>query len=210
MSQVAALMEPSGKSTLLAAICRLAELSHGEIFLDRVAISSVPHEVLRSRILVLPQQALFVPGSVRLNCFAPEDRSDDQLIEVLDEAGLWDVTRLRGGLDVEIDNIALSHGQQQLFRFACAALHNSPLVLLDEPTSSVDAETDARIQDLMYVQFRQQTMVVVAHRLHTLMRCDEVIVLGSGKILEHAPPLQLLERKDSHFCKLWEMQNSRT
>ena len=195
----------SGKSSLLAAICRLLELDTGRILIDGVDISTVPCEFLRTRVTALPQDAISLPGTVRFNVFPPDDCSDADIITALQKVGLWDAVHERGGLDADMGTLSLSHGQRQLFRIACATLRKRPLLLLDETTSSLDEETDAKTKALIWEEFRHATVVIVAHRLTTIMDCDQIVMMERGSVVETGAP-QKLSQGPSRLRQMWDSQ----
>lgn len=113
-------------------------------------------------------------------------------------------------LDTAMDTDFLSHGQRQLFCLARALLKSSSKVLiLDEPTSSVDNQTDAQMQQVIRDEFRGHTVVMIAHRLSSLIDFDKVAVLDNGRLVEFGPPAELLENPAGHFSKLYNKSSSK-
>jgi ATP-binding cassette subfamily C (CFTR/MRP) protein 1 len=122
---------------------------------------------------------------------------------MLEKVFLWDKIFERGGLNVEFDTLGLSHGQQQLFSLARAMLNKRKVVLLDEATSSLDRQTDEAIQKVIREEFKECTVLAVAHRLETIGDADVVVVVDRGKIVEVGDP-KVLREEDSLFRALWE------
>lgn len=193
----------SGKSTLLSVLLRLLSIQEGQILIDSIDISTLPSQTIRQSINVIPQSPFFIPGSVRLNLhFDPQTtRSDESLITALRKTNLWDIIASRGGLDADISTIALSHGQQQLFCLAAAILKKSNIVVIDEATSGVDEETEKRMNVLMREEFKDCTVICIAHRFEMALEFDLVVVLGRGEIVEMGPPEVLVEER-GEFWKL--------
>lgn len=202
----------SGKSSLILSLVRLLDQTSGSLTIDGVDLSKVPRHIIRSHLIALPQDAIKLAGSVRFN-LNPEfsDISDDSLISILSKVHLWDDISPRGGLDVEVSDLNLSHGQQQLFSLAYAILRrqttNAHILLLDEATSSVDTQTDTLMQDLIRKEFEGCTVIAVAHRLTTIADFDRVAVLDKGNLIEFDTPKALLRREGSAFKTLRESQH---
>ncbi|HET6753926.1 MAG TPA: ABC transporter ATP-binding protein [Jiangellaceae bacterium] len=183
-----AIVGPSGagKSTTLALVERFYEPSSGTVRLDGVDVSTLPRDDVRRRIAYVEQEAPVLAGSIADNLrLAAPDATDDELIDVLDEVGLSDlVERTDRGLDVLVgdDGVLLSGGQRQRLAWARAFLASPDLLLLDEPTSSVDSRTEQVLQDALRATARDRTVLVVAHRLATVADSDRIVVLDGGRI----------------------------
>jgi len=146
-----------------------------------------------------------LPGNIRENLDPLKTvDSDEILVDALFRAGMLETISSRGGLDADFESIGLSHGQKQLFCLARALLSKSPLVLLDEATSSVDHHSDDQAQKVLAEAFKEKTMLVVAHRLETIADLDLVVVMENGRIVEIGDPRELKSKSDSFFQKLWE------
>jgi ABC-type multidrug transport system fused ATPase/permease subunit len=183
-----AIVGPSGagKSTTLALVERFYEPSSGTVRLDGVDVSTVPRNDVRRRIAYVEQEAPVLAGSIADNLrLAAPDATDDELMDVLDEVGLSDlVERTDRGLDVPVgdDGVLLSGGQRQRLAWARAFLASPDLLLLDEPTSSVDSRTEQVLQGALRAAARERTVLVVAHRLATVADSDRIVVLDGGRI----------------------------
>ncbi len=116
-------------------IFRMMELTGGSITIDGVDISTLPRNEIRSRIVGVPQDAYLMIGSVRFNADPQQAATDDAIITALKAVKLWDVISEKGGLDADVDEVHLSHGQKQLFCLARAMLRPSKILILDEATS---------------------------------------------------------------------------
>jgi ATP-binding cassette subfamily C (CFTR/MRP) protein 1 len=125
----------SGKSSLISTILRILDLDHGSITIDGVDISRVSRSHVRSRLNTIPQQAFFLHGTIRLNVNPQGDLEDDTIINSLQAVNLWTYIESKGGLDEEMSEDFLSHGQQQLFCLARALCKPSRILIMDESTS---------------------------------------------------------------------------
>ncbi|KAJ5190136.1 multidrug resistance-associated protein [Penicillium cinerascens] len=204
----------SGKSSLLSAILGMLNITNGSILIDNVDLATLPPEMVRERLVTIPQDPFIMVGcTVRLNTDPTGKLPDADIIAALDRVGIWKgVLDDRGGLEAEItDTLSLSRGQQQLLEIARAILKieasHAKILLIDEATSGVDMETDARVQALLEREpFHSCTVLTVAHRVHTLMDYDLVFVLDQGKVIETGRPRELAGQKDSAFSSLLNSQ----
>jgi ATP-binding cassette subfamily C (CFTR/MRP) protein 1 len=178
-------------------------MDSGTIIIDGMDLKTIPRETIRSRLVTVPQDPFLLTGSVRLNADPTGAIPDDLIIEAMSKVKLWDVLESRGGLEAEMSKEPLSQGQQQLFCLGSALLRkHRKILVLDEATSSMDLETDQRIQELLRVEFKEHTVITIAHRLETIMDSDKVALLDGGRLVEFGEPKVLLER-DSAFRKLY-------
>ncbi|KGO40807.1 ABC transporter, transmembrane domain, type 1 [Penicillium expansum] len=200
----------SGKSSLLSTLLGMLTVTTGSVIIDDIDIATLSPDKVRERLVTISQAPFIMVGcTVRFNLDPTESIPDTDIIAALDRVGLWNGVLLeRGGLDAEInDTLSLSRGEQQLLQLARAMLKiqasNARILLIDEGTSSVDMETDARVQDLLKQEpFSTCTILAVAHRVHTLLTCDMVVGLDQGKVVEMDKPMVLSDRKDSIFGSL--------
>ncbi|PHH93023.1 hypothetical protein CDD83_2133 [Cordyceps sp. RAO-2017] len=195
----------SGKSSLVATIVRLLEIDSGSILIDGVDVATVPRDVIRERLVSLPQDPLVLAGSIRLNV-DPEGRSTDEAVaSALARVGLGFLAESRG-VTADITAASLSRGQQQLLALARALvkkqLYGSTVLLLDEATSNVDADTDAVLQRVLRDDFAGCTRLAVAHRIDTIMDSDSVVVMDAGRVVEHGAPADLLAKQGGWFAEL--------
>jgi ABC-type multidrug transport system fused ATPase/permease subunit len=193
----------SGKSSLLLALLRMIDLTEGIIMIDGIDISTVPRDLIRSKFVTLSQDVFSLPGTVRINADPFGQASDEHIIAALEQVELWKVISNKGGLDAIMDSGLFSHGQLQLFNFARAMLQDGSILILDEPTSSVDADTEDLIQRLLRERFRSHTVIMIAHRLRSVVGYDKVLVLDGGKVAEFDSPAALLAEA-SIFRSLYE------
>ncbi|GBF67299.1 canalicular multispecific organic anion transporter [Trichophyton mentagrophytes] len=193
----------SGKSFLLLLLLRLLEVQGGSITVDGLELASLPRNLARSRFNMIPQEPVFIPGTVQFNLDPDSQYSDYDLITALKKVLLFDVISAQGGVNSEFQPSSLSHGQRQLFCLAGAILRKSRIGLLDEITSNVEQATDELMQKIVREEFKLCTIIAIAHRLNTIMDFDRVIVLDGGHIVESGKPQDLLLR-DSMFKQMWK------
>ncbi|EZF31198.1 hypothetical protein H101_05181 [Trichophyton interdigitale H6] len=193
----------SGKSSLLLLLLRLLEVQGGSITVDGLDLASLPRDLARSRFNMIPQEPVFIPGTVQFNLDPDSQYSDYDLITALKKVLLFDVISAQGGVNSEFQPSSLSHGQRQLFCLAGAILRKSRIGLLDEITSNVEQATDELMQKIIREEFKLCTSIAIAHRLNTIMNFDRVIVLEGGQIVESGKPQDLLLR-DSMFKQMWK------
>ncbi|CAI9103406.1 OLC1v1001875C1 [Oldenlandia corymbosa var. corymbosa] len=195
----------SGKSTLIQAIFRIVEPTEGTIIIDGVDITKIGLHDLRSRLSIIPQDPTMFEGTVRGNLDPQDQYSDNQIWEALDKCQLGDVVRLkpeRLESTVVENGENWSVGQRQLFCLGRALLKKSSILVLDEATASVDSATDGVLQKIIRQEFKDRTVITIAHRIHTVIDSDLVLVLSDGRVAEFDTPSKLLERQDSSFSRL--------
>ncbi|KAJ5209119.1 ABC transporter integral membrane type 1 [Penicillium cf. viridicatum] len=198
----------SGKSSLTLAMLRLVDLSHGSIIIDQTNISKIAPGLIRERLIAVPQDPFTLLGTIRYNADIMGLSRDSEIISVLKEIGVWAAIESRGGLDVLLEDHPLSQGEQQLFCLARAILKRQTsnggcqVLILDEATSSLDAQTDQRVQKAIRDAFRDCTVFSVAHRLDTIIDFDRIAVLDSGCLVEFDTPQNLLAR-DGLFKQMY-------
>lgn len=186
----------------------MLEVENGTITIDGIDISTIPRQEVRGRMNTVPQDPFFLHGDVRLNVDPLGSVEDERIIEVLRTLNLWDVFQENEGLDGEVSEESLSHGQRQLFCLARAMVKPGRIVVMDEATSSVDLETDELMQRVLREQLRGRTIITIAHKLHTVLDYDRVILLDKGRILETGNPQELLKTPASPFRALYERLRS--
>ncbi|KAK5989321.1 ABC multidrug transporter B [Cladobotryum mycophilum] len=196
----------SGKSSLISTLLRMLEVDSGTMTIDGIDISTLPRQEIRSRLNTLPQEPFFLEGSVRENLDPAESASDERMVEVLRNVGLWEQFESNDGLDGDMDEEMLSHGQRQLFCLARAVIKPGKILIMDEATSSVDSETDDLMQEIIRKEFRGRTVISIAHKLQTILDFDRVILLQKGQIIEIGSPRELLESEESAFRALYDSQ----
>jgi len=171
-------------------------------------IASVALGELRRGFCVIPQDPILFAGDVRSNLDPLGCAGEGALWAALEAAQLAGVVRACGGLGGRVDEHGanFSVGQRQLLCLARAVLRRAAVLLVDEATANVDADTDACIQRAIREEFKGKTVVTVAHRLATVMDSDIIIVMGEGRALQCGPPGELLQDKGGALCALVAQQ----
>ncbi|KAF4552927.1 ABC transporter-like protein 4 [Elsinoe fawcettii] len=186
----------SGKSTMTLTWFRLLDFAAGSMFIDGIDLSTVKRSTLRSRLLFIAEEPFLLPGSVRDNIDVFHISDDEGITTALRKTLLLDVVAAAGGLDAPMSSVLLSQGQKQLLNFSRALLRrHCKIVILDEATSSIDHEADNIIQQLIRTEFREHTVIAIAHRLNTILDFDYVGVMENGRLAEYGPPAQLLQQQ---------------
>ncbi|KAL4286983.1 hypothetical protein AHAS_Ahas19G0140700 [Arachis hypogaea] len=154
---------------------------------------------------IIPQSPVLFSGTVRFNLDPFNEHNDADLWEALERAHLKDVIRRNSlGLDAEVSEAGenFSVGQRQLLSLSRALLRRSKILVLDEATAAVDVRTDALIQKTIPEEFKSCTMIIIAHRLNTIIDCDRILLLDGDKVLEYDTPEELLSNEGSSFSKM--------
>ena len=192
----------AGKSSIMSSLFRLVELSGGSISIDGVNIASVGLKDLRTRLAIIPQDPTLFRGTIRSNLDPFNEHTDLELWSALRQSDLVgpeenvdDKTHGRIRLDgiVEEEGLNFSLGQRQLMALARALVRGSQIIVCDEATSSVDMETDQKIQRTIQTGFKGKTLLCIAHRLKTIINYDRICVMDQGTIAELDTPLRLWE-----------------
>jgi ABC-type multidrug transport system fused ATPase/permease subunit len=192
----------AGKSSLTLALFRLLEPATGRIVIDGEDITGMGLEDLRSRLTIMPQDAVLFSGTVRRNLDPFDRAADADLWRALETCHLHAYIKQQpGGLDAEVSENGsnFSVGQRQLMCLARAVLRKTRVLVLDEATAAVDMETDELLQKTIRTEFKECTIFTIAHRLNTIMDSDRIMVLDKGRIVEFDTPQVLLATPSSIF-----------
>uniref|UniRef100_A0A7N5ZZR0 ATP-binding cassette, sub-family C (CFTR/MRP), member 9 n=1 Tax=Anabas testudineus TaxID=64144 RepID=A0A7N5ZZR0_ANATE len=193
----------SGKSSLSLAFFNMVDIFEGKIVIDGIDICKLPLHTLRSRLSIILQDPVLFSGSIRFNLDPEKTCTDDRLWEALEIAQLKNMVKaLPGGLDAVVTEGGenFSVGQRQLFCLARAFVRKSSILIMDEATASIDMATENILQKVVMTAFADRTVVTIAHRVHTILTADLVIVMKRGNILEYDKPETLLEQEDGMFA----------
>uniref|UniRef100_A0A669B445 ATP-binding cassette, sub-family C (CFTR/MRP), member 9 n=1 Tax=Oreochromis niloticus TaxID=8128 RepID=A0A669B445_ORENI len=193
----------SGKSSLSLAFFNMVDVFEGKIIIDGIDICKLPLQTLRSRLSIILQDPVLFSGSIRFNLDPEKMCTDDRLWEALEIAQLKNMVKaLPGGLDAVVTEGGenFSVGQRQLFCLARAFVRKSSIFIMDEATASIDMATENILQKVVMTAFADRTVVTIAHRVHTILTADLVIVMKRGNIMEYDKPETLLEQEDGMFA----------
>ncbi|KAJ8577547.1 hypothetical protein ON010_g1657 [Phytophthora cinnamomi] len=195
----------AGKSSLMIALFRICDFDSGSIAIDGIDIEKVRLHDLRRGLAIIPQDPVLYSGTLRDNLDPFGDYSDEAIWSVLQQVHLAaTVTKWGTGLDFVIsekgDN--LSVGQRQLLCIGRALLKDSRIVVLDEATANVDTTTDRLIQSTIQETFADKTVLIIAHRINTILHCSKIAVMDAGRVAEFGSPSALLQQPDSIFASL--------
>ncbi|XP_063316786.1 ATP-binding cassette sub-family C member 9 isoform X1 [Pelmatolapia mariae] len=193
----------SGKSSLSLAFFNMVDIFEGKIIIDGIDICKLPLQTLRSRLSIILQDPVLFSGSIRFNLDPEKMCTDDRLWEALEIAQLKNMVKaLPGGLDAVVTEGGenFSVGQRQLFCLARAFVRKSSIFIMDEATASIDMATENILQKVVMTAFADRTVVTIAHRVHTILTADLVIVMKRGNIMEYDKPETLLEQEDGMFA----------
>ena len=199
----------SGKSTILNLIPRFYDVGSGEIKIDDQSIGKIKLESLRRQISLVSQETTLFDDTVRNNIkYANSETTDEEIIEVAKLSHCHDfIENLPNKYDTLIgeDGVRLSGGEKQRISIARAMLKKSPIILLDEATSSLDAETEKKIQDALNILTSNKTSIVIAHRLSTILNSDNIYVIQAGNVVDFGKHEELLV-KSKIYKNFYEKQ----
>ncbi|KAK7867398.1 hypothetical protein R5R35_003828 [Gryllus longicercus] len=199
----------SGKSTIIRLLFRFYDINEGTIIIDDQDISQVTQESLRSAIGVVPQDTVLFNNTIRFNIrYGRINAFDHEIISAAQYADIHDkILNFPDGYETQVGErgLKLSGGEKQRVAIARTLLKAPSIVLLDEATSALDTETERNIQDALSRVCAHRTTVVVAHRLSTIINCDEILVLKDGEIVERGTHSSLLNL-GGVYNRMWNQQ----
>jgi ATP-binding cassette, subfamily B, bacterial MsbA len=210
--RVTALVGPSGggKSTVLALLLRFYEVSGGEILIDGQPISSVSRRSLRQQTAYVGQDVYLFRDTIRANiAFGRPGATDAEIIDAAKAACAHDfIMAFPLGYDTPVGEhgAQLSGGQRQRIAVARALIKNAPIILLDEATAALDSESEKQVQEAIEHLCQNRTTIVIAHRLHTIMHADAILVVEAGEIVERGRHDELL-RRNGRYASFFRLQH---
>ncbi|CAD6587814.1 MAG: hypothetical protein CYPHOPRED_004148, partial [Cyphobasidiales sp. Tagirdzhanova-0007] len=205
----------SGKSSLALSFFRFVETDEGTITIDGLDIGKIGLQDLRSRLTIIPQDPTILSGTIRSTLDPLDEYPDHEIFDALKRARLLPAEPVpmedeEGNfnpfynLETEVSEQGqnFSAGERQLLCLARALLKQHPLILMDEATSSVDYETDTLITATIAEEFKHSSLLVIAHRLRTVIGFDKILVLDIGRVVEFDSPAKLIADSNSRFHAL--------
>ncbi len=196
----------SGKTTITNLINRFYEIQKGEILLDGINIKDINIRSLREKIGIVLQDPFIFARSIKDNIRLNKNFSDEYITKTIELAsadefvnslpnGINEMSLERGG--------AFSAGEKQLLAFARIFAHNPSIFILDEATANIDTKTEELIQKSVDKISKEKTSIFIAHRLSTIVNVDKIIVLNQGEILEEGSHMELVNKPDGYYSKLY-------
>ncbi|MCC6569536.1 MAG: ABC transporter ATP-binding protein, partial [Anaerolineales bacterium] len=196
----------SGKTTIGRLIFRLYDVNDGHIKMNGAHINDLHLDALRRNVAIVTQDVQLFKAPIRENLtFFDRTISDERIIATLEELELGDWYRnLPNGLDTELEtgSRSLSAGEAQLLAFARVFLKNPGLVILDEASSRLDPATEAKLENAIDKLLKDRTAIIIAHKLDTIQRADDILILERGNVLEYGNRKQLASDSTSRFYQL--------
>ena len=199
----------SGKTSIINLVNRFYQKTKGEIFIDDRELEHYELSSLRKQIGMVHQDVFLFSDSIRNNItLGNTDISDEQIISAAKEFGIWEfINKLPGKLDFDVKERggSLSSGQKQLLSFIRAFVNHPKILILDEATSNIDSESEQLIQLATSKITQNQTSIIVAHRLSTILNANKILVMQNGQIIESGNHHELIS-KGSYYKHLYDLQ----
>jgi len=199
----------SGKTTILSLISKLYDTDSGEILLDGKEIKTLTEQSIRSNIGEISQAPYIFNTSIKQNLlFVKPDATDEEIVKVLKEAQIYnDIKKFKNGIETEIgeNGIKLSGGQKQRVAIARLLLMGSKVIVFDEATSSLDNASQNKIVDMLEKYKKDKTIIIVAHRLSTIVGADKIYMLEEGRVVACGTHKELMQNCESYH-DLYELE----
>jgi len=204
----------SGKSTVIRLLYRFFEPTSGTIKVAGEPINAVQLDSLRKNIAIVPQDSVLMHNTIKHNiAYGNLTASDEAVFRAARMAELHDsIEDWPKGYETQVGErgLKLSGGEKQRVAIARAILKDSPILIFDEATSSLDSITESSIMRALGEATRGRTSICIAHRLSTVVNCDQILVLDGGQVVEQGTHRQLLETPGSYYAELWKSQHEVT
>jgi ABC transporter fused permease/ATP-binding protein len=200
----------AGKSTIIQLLLRFYEIQEGNILVDDKNIENWDLQALRSKVGIVPQEVLLFGGSIRENiAYAKPNATEEEIIEAAKKANAWQfINKFPEGMETLVGErgVKLSGGQRQRVAIARAILKDPSILILDEATSSLDAESESLVQEALDELMKGRTTIIIAHRLATIRKVDRIYVLKDGEIIEEGNHQDLLKKDEGFYANLVRLQ----
>jgi ATP-binding cassette subfamily B protein len=207
-----ALVGPSGagKSTVINLLLRFYETYTGTIYADSIAVQQLPLHAYRKNVGVVPQEVMLFGGTIAENiAYGKPGASETEVIEAAKKANAWEfISRFPEGLATKVGErgVKLSGGQRQRIAIARAILRDPALLILDEATSSLDAESEVLVQEALEKLMENRTTLIIAHRLSTIRNADKIAVIKDGTVTETGTHRELVQNENGIYANLLKLQ----
>jgi ATP-binding cassette subfamily B protein len=196
-------MSGSGKTTLLKLLLKYYQPQSGNIFINQIPLTDITHSSWRSQCGVVMQDSYIFPDTIGRNIALGEDKPDEvRLIDATNIANIYNfIKNLPGGFDTKIgiEGHGISAGQRQRILIARAVYRNPEFIFLDEATNSLDTDNELLIQNNLLQFFVGKTVIVVAHRLSTVKKADQIVLLNQGFVTESGTHDELINKRNEYF-----------
>ncbi len=200
----------SGKTTLMSMLSRLFDPDHGSVLIDDIDLRKYDLDSLRSNVSIALQENVLFGLTLRENIrYVVPDATDDQVLQAAKVACVDEyIDRLPAGLDTVLSDRGgkLSTGQRQRLSIARALVRGSPILILDEPTAALDAETEHRVLDRLSKWGENRVVFLITHRISTVKRADQIIYLDSGNLIEMGSHHELMKIEGGHYRRFVETE----
>ena len=200
----------SGKSTIVRLLMNFYNVEEGKILVDGKPVQEYDLSAYRQNLAIVPQEVLLFGGTIRENLlYGKPDATEEELIDAARKANCWEfISKFPEGLDTLVGErgVKVSGGQKQRIAIARAILKDPAILLMDEATSSLDAESEKVVQEAMDVLMEGRTSIIIAHRLSTIRDVDVIYVMEGGKILESGSHSELTEKEEGVYKNLARLQ----
>lgn len=200
----------AGKSTIIQILLKFYPVQNGTISIDGKPLQDWNLKQLRSNIGIVPQEVLLFGGSIRENiAYAKPEATEEEIIAAAKKANAWQfISKFPEGLETKVGErgVKLSGGQRQRVAIARAILKDPAILILDEATSSLDAESEALVQEALDELMKNRTTIIIAHRLGTIRKVDRIYVLKEGEIVEEGNHEELTGKEDGFYANLVKLQ----
>ena len=197
-------MSGSGKSTLINALARIIEPKSGKILINGIDIQNINLNILREKISILPQESFLIETNLRDNIDPLNKNSDEDILNLVNDLSLLKNIEEGKKLNFEIKENGnnLSTGEKKLICFARTVIKKNKIVIMDEITSSLDEETKNIIGENIHKYFKKCTLIMVTNQLEMLKKCQRIIVIDNGKIIQDGKLEELMKDKNNFLSSL--------
>jgi ATP-binding cassette, subfamily B, bacterial len=200
----------AGKSTIIQLILKFYSPNKGQIIINDIDIAKVSESSVRQLTALVPQDVMLFGGSIRDNIrYGMLDANDDEVMNAAKRANAWEfISGFPEGLDTLVGEkgVKLSGGQKQRIAIARAILRDPDLLILDEATSSLDAQSESYIQEALDAFMENRTTIIIAHRLSTVKNADKILVIRDGHIVEQGRHEDLIAIPEGYYNELLKLQ----